>query len=110
VPHPLPPDAAVRDLDTAPVADHALVFHTAVFTAGAFPVLFRAEDAFAEQAVFFRAVGAVIDRLRLLDFAERPTANVMRAGETDPHGAVVINPVVVGFCNSGAHIVRPPMT
>src|SRR5205807_8442593 len=68
--HAFTADAAVGDLDAATVADHALVFHAAVLAAGALPVLFRAEDAFAEQAVFFRAIGPVVDRFRLLDLAE----------------------------------------
>ena len=70
VAHALAADAAVRDLDAAAVADHALVLHAAVLAAGALPVLLRAEDALAEQAVLFGAVGAVVDRLRLLDLAE----------------------------------------
>ena len=95
VPHALAADAAVRDLDAAAVADHALVLHAAVLAAGAFPVLFRAEDALAEQAVFFRAVGAVVDRLRLLDFAERPAADVVRAGQADADRAVVVDAIVL---------------
>ena len=83
VAHPLAADAAVRDLHAAAVADHALVLHAAVLAAGAFPVLLRAEDPLAEQAVLFRAVGAVVDRLRLLDLAERPAADVVRAGQAD---------------------------
>src|SRR5207248_1709738 len=67
VAHALAADAAVRDLDAAAVADHALVLHAAVLAAGALPILLRAEDAFAEQAVFLGPVGAVVDGLRLLD-------------------------------------------
>jgi len=40
-----------------------------VFSAGAFPVLDRAENAFAEQAAFFRLERAVIDGLGIFDFA-----------------------------------------
>ena len=69
----------VRDLDAAAVADHALVLHAAILAAGAFPVLLRPEDALAEQAVLFGAVGAVVDGFRLLDFAEGP-ASECRAG------------------------------
>ena len=87
----------VRHLDAAAVADHALVLHAAVFAAGAFPVLFRAENPLAEQAVLFGPIGAVVDRLRLLDFAERPGPDVVRAGQADPHGAVVVDAVVGGF-------------
>ncbi len=95
VAHALAADAAVRDLDAAAVADHALVLHAAVLAAGALPVLLRPEDAFAEQAVLFGTVGAVVDRLRLLDFAERPGADVVRAGQADAHRPVVVDAVVV---------------
>ena len=100
VAHPLAADAAVRDLDAAAVADHALVFHAAVLAAGAFPVLFRAEDPLAEQAVLFRTVGAVVDRLGLLDFAERPAADVVRPGQADLDRRVVVDPIVRAFADS----------
>src|SRR5205814_6236593 len=94
VAHAFAADAAVRDLDAATVADHALVFHAPVLAAGALPVLFGAEDALAEQAVLFGAVGAVVDGLGLLDLAEGPAADVMGTGQTDAHCAVVVNAVV----------------
>ena len=102
VAHALAADAAVRDLDAATVADHALIFHAAVLAAGAFPVFLGAEDPFAEQAVFFRPVGAVVDRLRLLDLAEGPTADVVRAGEADAHRPVIVNTVVIHV--TGTHV------
>src|SRR5262249_11979756 len=83
VAHALAADPAVRDLDAAAVADHALVLHAAVLAAGALPILLRAEDALAEEAVFFRTVGAVVDRLRLLDLAEGPATYVVGAGQAD---------------------------
>src|SRR5262245_62753950 len=101
VAHALAADAAVRDLDAAAVANHALVLHAAVLAAGALPILFRAEDAFTEQAVFFGAVGAVVDRFGLLDLAKGPGANVVRAGQADAHGPVVVDAIVVGFAGSG---------
>src|SRR5206468_3634735 len=104
--HAFAADARVRDLDAAAVADHALVLHAAVLAAGALPILFGAEDALAEQAVLFGAVGAVVDGLRLFHFAEGPAADVVGAGEADAHSAVVINAVVIGF--TGAH-GRPPL-
>ena len=94
VPHPLASDARVRDLDAATIADHPFVFHAAVLAAGAFPVLLRTENPFAEQAVLFGAVGAVVDRLRLLHFAERPTADVMRPSQADLDRRVIVNPVI----------------
>src|SRR5262249_34881346 len=105
VPHPLAADAAVRHLDAAAVADHPLVLHAAVFAAGAFPVLLGAEDTLAEEAIPLGAVGAVVDRLGLLDFAERPAPDIVWAGQSNLDGAVVIDPIVGGF-SSGAHAVH----
>src|SRR5262249_54965445 len=101
VAHALAADAAVRDLDAAAVADHTLVLHAPVLAAGALPVLLRAEDALAEQAVLLGAVGAVVDGLRLLDLAERPAADVVGASQADAHGPVVVDPVVIDV--TGAH-------
>ncbi len=98
--HPLAADAAVRDLHAAAVADHALVLHAAVLAAGALPVLFGSEDALAEQAVLFWAVGAVVDRLRLLHFAERPTADVVGAGQADLDRRVIVDPIVCRFADT----------
>src|SRR5262249_17690864 len=103
VAHALAADAAVRDLDAAAVADHTLVLHAAVLATGAFPVLFRAEDALAEQTVFFRPVGAVIDRLGLLDLAEGPGANVVGAGQADAHRPVIVDAIVIGFTSTSTH-------
>src|SRR5262249_7777046 len=100
VAHALAAHPAVRDLDAAAVADHALVLHAAVLAAGAFPVLFRPEDALAEEAVLLRAVRAVIDGLRLLDLAERPAADVMGTGQADADRAVVINAVIIDFASA----------
>ena len=72
VAHALAADAAVRDLDAAPVADDALVLHALVLAAEALPVALGTEDPLAEQAVLLRPVGAVVDGLGLLDLAERP--------------------------------------
>src|SRR5262249_10304689 len=97
VAHPLAPDPAVGDLDAAAIADHPLVFHAAVLAAGALPVLLRPENPFTEQTILLRPVGQVVDRLGFLDLAEGPRANVVRAGQADPHAAVVVDPVVADF-------------
>src|SRR5213080_4832658 len=101
--HAFAADAAVGDLDAAAVADHPLVLHAAVLAAGALPVFLRPEDALAEQTIFFGAIRAVVDRFRFLDFAEGPAADVMRAGQTDAHSPVVIDPVVIGFASTSTH-------
>ena len=77
--HALAADARVRDLHAATVADDALVLRALVLAARAFPVALGPEDALAEQAVLFGAVGAVVDGLRLLHFAEA-TTNEYRSG------------------------------
>src|SRR5262249_10750775 len=76
------------------IADHPLVLHAAVFAAGAFPVLLGTENPLAEEAVFFGTIGAVVDGLRLLHFAERPTADIMRAGQTDADSPVVVDAII----------------
>ena len=104
VAHAFASDAAMGHLDAAAIADHALVFHAAVLAAGALPVLFRPEDAFAKQTVFFRPIGPVIDRFGLFDLAEGPGTNIVRTGQADPHRPIVIDPVIGGFTGSG-HVV-----
>jgi len=100
VPHPLAPHPAVGDLHAAAVADHPLVLHPPVLAAGALPVLLGAEDLLAHQAVLLGTVGAVVDRLRLLDLAERPAADVVWAGEADLHRRVVVDTIVGGFTDA----------
>src|SRR5205814_8994869 len=90
-------NTAMRHFDAAAVGNHSLVLHATVFAAGAFPVLFRTEDALAKQAVFFRTIGAIIDRLRFFDFAEGPAANVMEAGQADAHRPIIVDPIVAAF-------------
>ena len=70
--HALAPDTRQRDLDATLLADDALVFHALVLAAQALVILDRPEDARTEKTVALRLEGAVVDRLRLLDFAERP--------------------------------------
>ena len=84
--HALAANARQRDFDAALLADDALVLHALVLAAQALVVLDRAEDARAEQAVTLRLERAVVDGLRLLDLAERPGQNLLRAGERNPDG------------------------
>ena len=81
--HALAPHPGERHLDAALLADDALVLHPLVLAAQALVVLDRAEDAGAEQPVPLRLEGAVVDRLRLLDLAERPREDLFRAGDGD---------------------------
>ena len=84
VAHALAAHFGLDHLDAALFADDAAVPHALVFAAVALVVLGRAEDLGAEQAVPLRLEGAVVDGLRLLDFAVRPGADLLRRGERDP--------------------------
>ena len=71
-------DRRARDFDAALIAHHALIADAAIFTAVAFVILGRTEDALAEQAILFRTLGAVVDRFRLDDLAMRPAQDIFR--------------------------------
>ena len=83
VAHALAAHLGQRHLDAALLADQALVLHALVLAAQALVVLDRPEDARAEQAVALGLEGAVVDGLRLLDLAERPGTDIVRAGDRD---------------------------
>ena len=71
----------VGHFDAAAVANDALVADGLEFSAIAFPFLGGAENALAEKAVALRTQSAVVDCFRLLDFAVRPSADCVRAGQ-----------------------------
>ena len=79
-------DFAEGDFDAALVADHAAMLHALVLAAEAFPVGDRAENFGAEQAVPFGLKGAVVNGLRLGDFAVGPRADFFRTCKADPDG------------------------
>src|SRR4029077_5533649 len=83
VAHPLAPHLRARDLDATALADDALEADTLVLAAVALPVLRRTEDLLAEESVLLGLERAVVDRLRLLDLAVRPRADLVRGGERD---------------------------
>src|SRR5262245_33017685 len=60
------------DFDAALVADDAAVLHPLVLAAQTFPVRNRTENLCAEQTVTLGLEGAVVNGLRLGDFAVRP--------------------------------------
>ena len=80
---------------TALFANDTLVTDTLVLSAVAFPVLDRPEDAFAEQAVAFRLLGAVVDCFGLFDFTEGPFADLFGRSDTDL------------YCGKVVHYARP---
>jgi hypothetical protein len=84
VPHPLAADLGLDHLDAALLTHDPAVLHALVLAANALVVFDGAEDLGAEQAVAFGLERSVVDRLRLLDFAERPTANLLRRRNGDP--------------------------
>src|SRR5262249_56047718 len=84
-------------VEGAGVAGHALVLHAPVLAAGALPVLLGTENAFTEQAIFFRPIGTVVDGLRLFDLPKRPATDIMGAGEADAHRPVIVDSIVIGF-------------
>src|ERR1035438_1704558 len=77
---------AERDFHAALVADHSAMLHALVFAAQAFPVSYRTKDAGTEQTVALRLEGAVVDGLRLGDFAMRPAPDFLRRREADLDG------------------------
>ena len=83
VAHPLAAHLGERDFDAALLADHAAVLQALVLAAQALVVLDRPEDLRAEEAVALGLERPVVDRLRLLDFAVRPRADLLRRGEAD---------------------------
>ena len=105
VAHSLAANLGMGHLYPATIADHPLIFHAAVFSAGALPVFFGSKNTLAHQAVFFRTVGAVVDCFRFFNFTKRPTANVMRTRQTDFHRGVVVDSIVGCFAN--AHVFSP---
>src|SRR4030088_1080118 len=84
VAHALTPHARERDLDRAFLADDALVLHALVLAAQALVVLDRSEDARAEQTVALGLERAVVDGLRLFDFAVGPAQNLFWARNRNP--------------------------
>src|SRR5581483_10781282 len=85
VAHALTADVGESHFDTAAIADNAAMLDAFILSAGAFPVLDGAENAFAEQAAFFRLERAVIDGLGILDLAFGPGTNGFRRGDRDRH-------------------------
>src|SRR5208282_4769080 len=84
-------DLAEGHFDAALVADHTTVLHPLVLAAQAFPIGDGAEDFCAEEAVPLGLKGAVVDGLRLGDFAVGPGTDFFRTGEADPDGVEIRN-------------------
>src|SRR2546423_14814738 len=87
-------DFRQRDFHAALVADHAAVLHALVLAAEALPIGYWTEDAGAEQAVPLRLEGAVVNGLRLGDFAMRPAPDLFGRGKADADGIEVSNRIL----------------
>src|SRR5512144_1003991 len=83
--HALAPHFGLYHLDAALVAHNTAVRHPFVLTAETLPVLDRAENLRAEQAVTLGFERPVIDRFRLLDLAVGPLLDPVRRRDLDPH-------------------------
>src|SRR5262249_41615791 len=81
--HALAADFLKGDFDAALFADDAAIFHALVLASEAFVIADRTKDARAEQTVTLRLERPVVDRLRLLDFAEGPGTDAFRRGDRD---------------------------
>ena len=78
VAHTLAANLGLGDLYAAAVTDLTLVADLFILTAVALPVLGRAKNLFAEQALTLGLQGTVIDGFRFFDFAKRPFADLFR--------------------------------
>ena len=78
VAHALTADAGASDLNSALLADDALVAHALVLATRAFPVARGTEDLLTEQAVALGLERAVVDGLGLGHLAVRPLADLLR--------------------------------
>ena len=85
VAHAFAPHARQGDFHAAAVTDHALVLDALVFSARTFPVPGRSKDTFAEKAALFRFKRAVINCLRVFDFAFAPGAHGVARGDANCH-------------------------
>ena len=86
MPHPLPTDLGLNDLNAALLTHDPTVAHAFVFAAVTLIVLGRTEYLGAEQAVTLRLERAIIDGLGLLHLPMRPGTDHIRRGQRDPDG------------------------
>src|SRR5699024_10062238 len=83
VAHAFTTNLGLGDLYATALTNDALVADTLVLTTLALPVTGRTEDTLTEKAVLFWLQGAVVNGLRLLNLALRPTANVVGGGQSN---------------------------
>src|SRR6185503_1189134 len=83
VAHALAPHLRQCDFNDTLVADVTAETNALEFAAVTLPVLHRPENTLAEQAIAFRLERAVVNRLRLGDFAIRPAADLFRRSDLE---------------------------
>ena len=86
VAHALTAHLIFCNLDAAALANFSFITDTFIFSAVAFPVLCRAKDTLAKQAVALRLQGAVVDCFRLFDLTVGPFADLFGRCQTDFDG------------------------
>ena len=89
--HALATDLGQRHFNAALLTYHAAMLQALVLAAQALVVLDRPKDLGAEQTVSFRLESAVVDGLRLFDFAVGPRTNLLRRRQADADGVEIFN-------------------
>ena len=90
VAHTVTTNLAAGNFNAALVADNTLITDAFIFAAMTFPILSRAKDSFAEQAIPFRLQGSVIDGFGFFYLAVGPGSNLVRRSQTDTHRHKII--------------------
>ncbi len=84
--HAFPAHLALNNLDAAFLADYSAMLHALVLAAIAFIVFDRPENLGAKQSITLGFESPVVDSLWFLNFAVRPLANFLRAGQPNANG------------------------
>ncbi|CCZ94522.1 predicted protein [Corallococcus sp. CAG:1435] len=91
VSHTFTTNLGFGNLNAALFAHYSFVTYSLVLTAVTFPVLDGSENSFAEQAVFFRFLSAVVDGFRLFDFAEGPFSYLFGRSNSNLNGIEIVH-------------------
>ena len=90
VAHTVTTNLAAGYFNAALIADNTLITDAFIFAAMTLPILSRAKDSFAEQAISFRLQGSIIDGFGFFYLTVRPGSNLVRRGQTDTHRHKII--------------------
>jgi len=83
VPHSLPADLGLDDLNTTFFTDDATVLHPFVFAAVAFVILGRTENLGTEQPIPLGFEGSVINGFRFFNLTMGPLPDLVRGSQGD---------------------------